>query len=261
MVTAPVAALGRGMARRIARMGALARFFVRLGQGWFTLPREGRRVVNRVLVNQVWFTALQAVPIIIVLAGILSYLVISQAVRELGRINGTELLGTLMVVAIVRELGPLLTALVVTGRSGTAIATELGTNTVMGEVHALEGMGIDPVHYLVLPRFGAAIVSLFGLVLVFDLVAIVAGLVAASANGMSSARYFDIVLQSLTPHDIWLTVAKGLVFGSVIGIVPSYHGLAVRGGPTGVPVAASQAWVGSILLIFVCSALFVLVLQ
>jgi phospholipid/cholesterol/gamma-HCH transport system permease protein len=261
VVTAPVAALGRGLARRLARMGALARFFAHTLLGWSTLPREGRRVVSRVLVNQVWFTALQAVPIIIFLASILSYLVISQAVRELGRINATELLGTLMVVAIVRELGPLLTALVVTGRSGTAIATELGTNTVMGEVHALEGMGIDPVHYLVLPRFGAAIISVFGLVLLFDLVAIVAGLIAASANGMSSARYFDIVLQSLTTHDIWLTVAKGTVFGAVIGTVPSYHGLSVRGGPTGVPVASSQAVVGSILLIFVWSALFVLVLQ
>ena len=261
MVTAPVAALGRGMARRLARMGALARFFARTLRGWHTLPREGRRVVNRVLVNQVYFTALQAVPIIIVLSSILSYLVISQAVRELGRINATEFLGTLMVVAIVRELGPLLTALVVTGRSGTAIASELGTNTVMGEVHALEGMGIDPVHYLVLPRFGAAVISVFGLVLLFDLVAIFAGLIAASANGMSSARYFDIVLQSLTPHDVWVTVAKGALFGAIIGIVPSYYGLSVRGGPTGVPVAVSHAVVGSILFIFIWSALFVLVLQ
>lgn len=260
MVTAPVAALGRGMARRIARMGALARFFVLILQGWATLPRAGRRVVRRVLLNQVWFTALQAIPIILVLAGILSYLVISQAVRELGRINATELLGTLMVVAIVRELGPLLTALAVTGRSGTAIATELATNSVLGEVHALEGMGIDPVHYLVLPRFLAAILSVFGLLLLFDFVAIMAGLTAATANGMSSARYFDIVLRSLTLRDVWLTVAKGTVFGAVIGVVPSYHGLAVRGGPTGVPVASSQAVVGSILLIFIWSALFVLVL-
>jgi phospholipid/cholesterol/gamma-HCH transport system permease protein len=260
VVTAPVAALGRGMARRLARLGALARFLAHILTGWVTLPREGRRVVNRVLVNQVWFTALQAIPIIIVLASILSYLVISQALRELGRINATEFLGTLMVVAIVRELGPLFTAVVVTGRSGTAIATELGTNTVMGEVHALEGMGIDPVHYLVLPRFGASIISVFGLLLLFDVVAIFAGLIAASANGMSSVRYFDIVLQSLTPHDVWLTIAKGAVFGAVIGVVPSYHGLSVRGGSTGVPVAASHAWVGSILAIFICAALFVLVL-
>jgi phospholipid/cholesterol/gamma-HCH transport system permease protein len=260
-VTAPIAALGRGVARRVASTGGLARFLFRTLAAWGTLPRGGRRVVRRVLLNQIWFTALQAIPIVIVLASILSYLVISQAVRELGRINATELIGTLMVVAIVRELGPLLTAITVAGRSGTAIAAELATNTVMGEVRALEGIGIDPVQYLVLPRFVAAIVSVAGLILVFDLVAVFAGLLAAATNGMSSTRYFDIVLGSLTLLDVWLTIAKGLVFGAIIGVVPSYHGLGVRGGPTGVPVASSHAVLGSIVLIFICSALFVAVLS
>jgi phospholipid/cholesterol/gamma-HCH transport system permease protein len=210
-----------------------------------------------VFLNQIWFTAVQAIPLLIVLSAILSFLLISQAVRELGRINSTELIGTLMVVAIVRELGPLLTALIVTGRSGTAIAAELATNQVMGEVQALEGMGIDPLHYLVLPRFGGAIVSVFGLIILFDLVAIFAGLVAASANGMDSVRYFEIVLRSLTLRDTWLTVAKGVVFGAVIGTVPSFHGLAVRRAATEVPVAASRAVVTSIVSIFIISALFV----
>jgi phospholipid/cholesterol/gamma-HCH transport system permease protein len=260
-VTAPIAVLGRGVARRVASTGGLARFLVRTLTAWGTLPAGGRRVVRRVMLNQVWFTALQAIPIVIVLASILSYLVISQAVRELGRLNATELIGSLMVIAIVRELGPLLTAITVAGRSGTAIAAELATNTVMGEVRALEGMGIDPVQYLVLPRFVAAIISVAGLILVFDLTAILAGLLAAVTNGMSSTRYFDIVLGSLTPLDVWLTIAKGFVFGAILGVVPSYHGLGVRRGSTGVPVASSQAVLGSIVLIFICSALFVAVTQ
>jgi phospholipid/cholesterol/gamma-HCH transport system permease protein len=260
-VTAPIAVLGRGAARRVARTGGLARFLLRTVAAWGTLPAGGRRVVRRIMLNQVWFTALQAIPIVIVLASILSYLVISQAVRELGRLNATELIGSLMVIAIVRELGPLLTAITVAGRSGTAIAAELATNTVMGEVRALEGMGIDPVQYLVLPRFVAAIVSVAGLILVFDLTAILAGLLAAVTNGMSRTRYFDIVLGSLTLLDVWLTIAKGFVFGAILGVVPSYHGLGVRRGSTGVPVASSQAVLGSIVLIFICSALFVAVTQ
>lgn len=214
-------------------------------------------MAGRVFVNQIWFTAVQAIPLVIVLAGILSFLLINQAVRELGRINSTELIGTLMVVAIVRELGPLLTALIVAGRSGTAIAAELATNQVMGEVEALEGMGIDPLHYLVLPRFGGAIVSVFGLIILFDLVAILAGLVAASANDMNSLRYFEIVLRSLTLRDTWLTVGKGLVFGVIIGTVPSFHGLGVRRAATEVPIAASRAVVTSTVGIFLVSALFV----
>ena len=224
---------------------------------WRSLPGAGRRVAWRVFINQIWFTAVQAIPLVIVLAGILSYLLINQAVRELGRINSTELIGTLMVVAIVRELGPLLTALIVAGRSGTAIAAELATNQVMGEVEALEGMGIDPLHYLVLPRFGGAIVSVFGLIILFDLVAILAGLGAATLNGMDSVRYYEIVLRSLTLRDTWLTIGKGLVFGAIIGTVPSFHGLGVRRAATEVPIAASRAVVTSTVGIFIVSALFV----
>ncbi len=128
----------------------------------------------------------------------------------------------------------------------------------MGEVHALEGMGIDPLHYLVLPRFFAAIYSVFGLMILFDLVALGAGLVAASANGMSPPRYFDLVVEALTLQDVWLTVAKGLVFGGIVGTVPSFFGLRVSGRSTEVPVAASQAMVLSMLAIFVSSAVFVL---
>ena len=147
---------------------------------WQWLPKAGRRVAFRVLLKQVWFTAIQAIPVVVVLASILSFLLISQAVRELGRLGATELIGRLMVIAIVRELGPLITALIVIGRSGTAIAAELATNKVMGEVQALEGMGIDPNHYLVLPRLGGAVISVCGLIIVFDMVSIVAGLVAAA---------------------------------------------------------------------------------
>ena len=238
-------------------IGALARFSFDTIEAARWLTRAGRRVAARVLLRQVWFTALQAIPLVIVLAAILSFLVISQATRELGRLGATELIGRLMVVVIVRELGPLLTALVVAGRSGTAIAAELATNKVMGEVNALRGMGIDPIHYHVLPRLGATVLSVFGLIVVFDLVAILSGLVAASSAGMTSARYFNIVLDSLAFRDVLLTAIKGLLFGVIVGLIPCFHGLSIRGRPTEVPVAASQAVVVSIIAIFVCSALFV----
>lgn len=256
-MTAPVTTFGQYITRQVTLSGALARFFMQTITAWATLPREGRRVARRILLNQIWFTALQAIPLIVVLSSILSFLVISQAVAELGKLNATEFLGTLMVVAIVHELGPLLTALVVVSRSGTAIAAELATNVVQGEVRALEGMGIDPVHYLVLPRFAAALVSVVGLLVVFDLTAILAGLVAATSNGMAATRYFEVVLRSLATTDVWLTLGKGFVFGLIVGIVPSWHGLSVRKGPTEVPIASSRAVVVSILGIFVAAALFV----
>jgi phospholipid/cholesterol/gamma-HCH transport system permease protein len=198
-----------------------------------------------------------AIGLVVFLSSVLAFLVISQAVRELGRYGVTELIGTLMVVAIVRELGPLLTALAIAGRSGTAIAAELATNKVLGEVRALEAMGIDPRQYLVLPRFVGGVASVFVLLVVFDVVAVAAGYAAASFNGMTGARYAEIVLDSLGARDVALTVAKALTFGAIVGMVPSYYGLAVRGAPTEIPIAASRATVASIVGIFLCSALFV----
>lgn len=253
----PISNFGRPAARWISITGGLARFLVQALLSWTRVPREGRRVVSRVMLNQIWFTAIQAIPIVIVLSGILSFLVISQAVRELGRLGATQYIGSLMVIAIVRELGPLITALTVVGRSGTAIASELATNKVMGEVDALEGMGIDPVQYLVLPRLGGAVVSVFGLLIVFDMMAVLSGFVAATSSGMAGSRYFNIVLESLTLRDVQLTIVKGIFFGLIVGIVPSFYGMRVRPAPTEVPIATSQAIVTSILAVFVGSAAFV----
>lgn len=238
-------------------MGALARFgFGALGAAT-RLTAAGRAVALRIAINQVRFTAVHAVGLVTLLSGILSFLVISQATRELGRFGATDYIGTLIVVAIVRELGPLLTALIVVGRSGTAIAAELATNQVLGEVRALESMGIDPKQYLVLPRFLGSLVSIFVLLVLFDVVAIMAGFAAARFNGLPGPRYFQIVLESLSSRDVWLTVFKGLAFGAIVGVVPSYFGLSVRRAPTEIPIAASRAVVAAIVGIFLCSALFV----
>ncbi|HWZ28717.1 MAG TPA: ABC transporter permease [Gemmatimonadales bacterium] len=248
--------LGNIVARRLSQLGALARFGFGALRALVTLPAAGRGVAFRVTMNQIRFTAVHAVGLIVLLSSILSFLVISQAARELGSIGKTEWLGTLMVVVIVRELGPLVTALVIAGRSGTAIAAELATNQVMGEVRALEGMGIDPRQYLVAPRFVGAMVSVFILMVLFDVVSVVGGLSAATFNGMAAGRYMDVVLQALTLRDVWLTVAKALAFGLVVGIVPSFYGLGVRRGPTEIPIATSRATVSSIVGIFLGAALF-----
>ena len=260
-MTGFLAAVGRGTARWLARVGALARFAFEALGSLPALPGAGRRVAGRVLLNQLRFTALEAVPLVFLLSGILSFLVIASSIGELGKVGASDLIGQLMVVVIVRELGPILTALAVVGRSGTAITAELATNTVMGEVRALESMGIDPYHYLVLPRFFGCVVSVAVLVVLFDVIALFGGYFAAVRAGMSESRYFAIVLANLTTQDVVLTLVKGITFGAIIGILPSFHGLSVRRGPTEIPQAVIRGTVGSIALIFVFSAFFVAVLQ
>ncbi len=258
-MTAAVAAIGRSGARQLSVLGGLARFVVRTVRSSTRLTRAGRWVTLRVLVNQIRFTALQAIGLVAFLAAILAFLVISQSIRQLGRFGAVDNLGTIMVVAVIRELGPLLTALIVVSRSGTAIAAEMATNRVMGEVTALEAMGIDPYIYLVLPRMLGAIVSVATLMVLFDAVAMVSGYVAAATNGMALSRYTGIVLKTLSAKDVWLTLAKGVFFGASVAVFCSYHGLAVKAGPTEIPQAVTRGVVSTIVAIFILSALFVAV--
>ncbi len=258
-MTAVVAAIGRSGARRLSVLGGLARFALRAFRAAGRLTPAGRWVTLRVLINQIRFTALQAAGLVTFLSAILSFLVISQTIRQLGRVGATDLIGTVIVVAVIRELGPLLTALIVVSRSGTAIAAEMATNRVMGEVNALEAMGIDPYIYLVLPRMLGAVVSVAALMILFDSVALASGFLAARLSGMHFVRYSGIVLATLSAKDVWLTLAKGLVFGAAVALFPSFHGLAVKAGPTEIPQAVTRGVVATIVAIFVASAIFVVI--
>jgi phospholipid/cholesterol/gamma-HCH transport system permease protein len=251
-VTELFAAIGRGTTRRFSALGGPARFAFEAVAALPSLPGAGRRVALRVLLNQLRFTALQAVPLVILLSGLLSFVVIQTTLQTFSGL--TEFVGTVMVVVIVQLLGPLLTALAVIGRSGTAITAELATNTVMGEIRALEGMGIDPYHYLVLPRLAGATLAMTVLIVLFDVVALVAGLLATSVNEASGARYLASVLSALDTKDVILTMVKGLSFGLVIGLLPSYHGLRVTRGPTEIPQAVTRGTVAAITSVFVITA-------
>ena len=258
-MTAVVAAIGHSGARRLSVLGGLARFALGTFRAASRLTRAGRWVTLRVLVNQVRFTALQAIGLVTFLAAILSFLVISQAMRTLASVGSTDYIGTVVVVAIIRELGPLLTALIVVSRSGTAIAAEMATNRVMGEVTALEAMGIDPYIYLVLPRMLGATISVAALMILFDAVALASGYFGAALSGMHFARYANIVLTTLSAKDVWLTLAKGIIFGAAVAVFPSYHGLAVRAGPTEIPQAVTRGVMATIVAIFISSAVFVVI--
>ena len=126
-MTAVVAALGQTGARQLSVVGGLARFTLRVVRAAGRLTRAGRLVTLRVLVNQIRFTALQATGLVTLLAALLSFLVISQSLAQLGQLAYSRI-GTIMVVAVIRELGPLLTALIVVSRSGTAIAAEMASD-------------------------------------------------------------------------------------------------------------------------------------
>lgn len=167
-------------------------------------------------------------PMFIFLALALGFLVIGQTVAALARVGATDYLGSTMVIVVVRELGPLITAFLVLARVGAANVIELGTARALGEVEALEALGIDPVHYLIVPRVIGMTLGVFALTIYLILGALASGcLFAFLANvPLTPGDYLRQIADALDWLDFVLLALKAMAFGFFIAIVTCYHGLA-----------------------------------
>ena len=167
-------------------------------------------------------------PMFFFVALALGFLVVGQTVSALAKFGATGYLGTTMVIVIVRELGPLLAAMLVLARVGTAHVIELGTARALGEVEALEGLGIDPVHYLIVPRVIGMAVGVFSLTVYLIIGALASGYLFAFLQDvpLTPGDYFKQITESLSWLDFALLALKTISFGFLIAIVTCYHGLA-----------------------------------
>ncbi len=167
-------------------------------------------------------------PMFMFVALALGFLVIGQTVAALAKVGATGYLGSTMVIVIVRELGPLLTAMLVLARVGTANVIELGTARALGEVEALEALGIDPVHYLIMPRVIGMALGVFALTIYLVIGALASGcLCAFLANvPLTPGDYLRQIAEALTWLDFALLALKTVAFGFFIAVVTCYHGLA-----------------------------------
>lgn len=211
---------------------------------------QGMRTIFGVVSAQIYFTGWQAVPIITILSLAAGSVVILQASSQLTLLGGTEMLGNLLVVIVVRELGPLITALVVVARSGTAVASELGNLRANREIEALETMGINPLSYIVFPRVVGGVVSVVCLAIYFTLVALIGGFaVTKLIHDISFQFYLDSLARAIATEDLGLFLLKNIFSGSIIFIICCYQGLSVRRSPTEVPIVTTQAVVKSIIYV------------
>jgi phospholipid/cholesterol/gamma-HCH transport system permease protein len=167
-------------------------------------------------------------PMFIFVALTLGFLVVGQTVSALAKVGATDYLGSTMVIVIVRELGPLLTAVLVLARVGTANVIELGTARALGEVEALEALGIDPVHYLIVPRVLGMMAGIFSLTIYLIIGALASGYLWAFLQDvpLTPGDYFKQLVESLDWLDFALLALKTIAFGFFIAIVTCYHGLA-----------------------------------
>ena len=217
--------------------------------------RQGFRAAFRVTLQQVYFTGLEALPFLGLLALLLGSTVIVQSLPQLQGVGALALIGKILVISIVRELGPLIAAMVVITRSGTAMAAQMATNRVTGEVEALEAMGVDIVRYLVVPRVLGCMISLFCMILYFDAIALFGGFLVASAQlTMPFEIYLQYIFESIAPLDLYISLCKSLLFGLVIALFSCYHGLRAQRASYEVPQVARSGVVQSMFFVFVTSA-------
>jgi phospholipid/cholesterol/gamma-HCH transport system permease protein len=158
--------------------------------------------------------------------------------------------------ALLRELGPLMTAIVFAGRTGAAFAAQIGTQKVNEEVNAITTFGLSPVGFLVLPRLIAAVLMVPLLVVLADIVGLFGAALVMSRFEVSYQQFYNQLLEAVTAWDVFLGVAKGAVFGLTIAIVGCQRGLATGAGATSVGLSATSAVVTSIVLIIVIDGIF-----
>jgi phospholipid/cholesterol/gamma-HCH transport system permease protein len=209
---------------------------------------------------QILFTGVEALAINALMA-----VAIGAAINVIGssllpQFGQSQLMYTILIIVITRELGPLLTAFVVTARSGTAIATQLGTMVVSHEIEAYVSVGLDPIQYLVVPRFIGVVVSMLVLTVYFNFFGLLGSFIVVQLEKpISVAEYLGNLLATLTIADVWSGLTKALVFGVVVSVVATFQGFSVNRASTEIPVAGIKAVAQSFMLIIVADVIVTLI--
>lgn len=222
-------------------------------------PKHPRREFHA-MVLQMYQHGVKAIPVVLLTAVFTGMIVALQTGIELRDFGAQDNIGTIVAATMFREMGPFITAIILTATAGAACAAEIGTMQVSEEVDALEMMSIDPVRYLVAPRVLALGLMGFGLTILTDICGTAGGAIIARSNlGVTSGVYFNGAKETLSGDyifgvlamDVYSGLIKAFVFGILIGVVGCASGLKARGGALGVGAAVRRSVVTSIVLILI----------
>ncbi len=212
--------------------------------------RKGSVIVQSLLIG------VDAVGIVSLLSLVLGLILALQSAAQLRQFGANIFVADLIAISMVREMGPMMTAIIVAGRSGSAIASEIATMKVTEEIDALKMMAIDPVRYVVVPKFQAITICMPLLVTVSIFVGIIGGLiVAVTYLDLSVVSYFTEIFAILTFKDVFIGLMKSVFFAWVIVIIASYYGFRVKGGSEGVGRVTTLSVVASIFWVIVLDAI------
>lgn len=207
--------------------------------------------------EQMSLIGVKSLPLVFMTALFTGMVLSLQSAYQLRLFAAQQFTSDLVALSIVRELGPVLTAMVVAGRVGASIAAELGTMKVTEQLDALKALAVDPIRYLVVPRFIAGITMLFVLTIYADIIGVLGGyIIAVFKLDMSSHQYIKRSLDALMIKDVMTGLVKAFFFGGIIATVGCYFGFHARGGAEGVGRATTIAVVTALVLIIASDALF-----
>jgi len=245
----------------ITRARALARIAAFAGKVFHRLlkPATYNSATRTVLINQIYFTAVQILPAFLLVSAVVGSLfigVVFQVLKDLGLVS---FLGNVLMGLMVTELSPFFTVLLITLRSGAAINAEMAAMQVNGEIKALEAFRIDIVDYLLVPRVAGGMISVVLLSFLFSIVLMASGILFSQVIfGISPEVYVNILLNSTNFSDIVIALVKCAVFGFFVAMTPIYSGLQATHELTSIPIVVSRGMVrvfAAILVIEVLSLL------
>lgn len=253
-------ALGRGTIGAIEAVGEWAAL---AGQSLFWLvagPKLQQPLRLSAVVAQAMDIGIRALPILTLLSATIGVMLALQGIYTLRIFGAQSQVVFGMSLSIVREFAPLITGILVAGRSGSALAARLSTMQINQEIDALRVMGINPIRFLVLPALIAMMVMVPALTFVSDLVGLEAGGLYVTADlGISQGAYWHQVINYGTNHDLWHGLVKALIFSVLITLIAVANGSSVSGGAEGVGRVTTRSVVQSISAIVVTDMLFVFI--
>lgn len=208
-------------------------------------------------VAQMVKVGVESIPIVVLIAFCVGMILALQAATQLRRFGATIYTADLVGITLTRELGPLMTAIIIAGRSGSAMAAEIGSMKVSEELDALKVMALNPVDFLVLPRLIALAVMLPCLTTLADVLGILGGLAIGNlALDITVANYLAQTIRAISLQDIFSGLVKSVAFGVIIGIVGCFMGFRVEGGAEGVGRRTTASVVVGIFLLIIADLFF-----
>lgn len=250
MIRASLAITGRVTLAFLREAGGLALLAASVAQRVVAGRARGEKLRVRETSRQIVRAGVASLPLVGLIGLLAGMIMALQSAYQLEKLGVVSLIPGLVAVSVVRELSPLLTGIVVTGRYGSAITAELGTMKTSQEIDALTVLGLDPTSYLVVPRVLGLLVAVPCLTVFSNAIGILGGfLVASPVTGQDAAGYFLDAGASLVASDVATSLVKAILFAAVIGLVGCFQGLETSGGAEEVGQATTTSVVRAIALI------------